>query len=272
MPKVLSIAGAFVRRDFQIATSYKFNFLFQLTGGFFVVAAFYFVSKLVGSEAAVASLLQYDTDYFSFVLIGVAAQGFLDTGLAGFTARLRSAMSEGTLEVMFACPIRPAWILVMPCLWSFCFEIFSAAAIVLFGVLVFGADLSRANLIAGALTVALTMSSYGVFGILSASIILLLKRGDPINWAFAHLSALLAGAYFPTALLPNWLEWISQVLPMTHAYRAMRITLLAGGGVSDVAFELAVLAVISAVGLPLAFSVCDRAIVRAKRQGSLGTF
>jgi ABC-2 type transport system permease protein len=272
MTNPFPIAAAFVRRDFRIATSYKFNFTFQLTSGFLFVATFYFIAKLVGTGAASEALRQYNTDYFSFVLIGVATQGFLDAGLAGFTSRLRTAMTEGTLEIMFACPIRPAWVLVMPCLWSFVYESLGATLIILFGVVVFGADLTRANLPAALLVALLTITSYSVFGLLSASIIMLVKRGDPINWAVAHLTALVAGAYFPIELLPNWLEWLAQLLPMTHSYRALRLTLLTGGSLPDVARELAILAGISAVGLPLAFAACNAAITRAKRAGSLGTF
>jgi ABC-2 type transport system permease protein len=269
---MLSIAAAFVRRDFHIATSYKFESLFRLTGGFFVVATFYFVSKLIGSSAAASALRGYHTDYFSFVLIGLAAQGFLDTGLAGFAYRLRTAMSEGSLEIMFACPVPPAWVMVMPCLGGFLFQAASALVITLFGVLAFGADLGRANLLGGAVIVLLTLPAYSVLGLLSAAIIMVVKKGDPINWAFAHISAMVAGAYFPIELLPVWLQYVAKALPMTHAYRAMRLTLLSGRSLSEVRLEIIVLAGFCVVGLPLAIHICNRAIVKAKCDGTLGSF
>ncbi len=109
-------AVAFLRRDFFIATSYKFQLLFQLASGLFVVATVYFVSKLTGSNAAANFLKPYKTDYFSFAMVGLAASGFLFAGLSGFTERLRTAMTEGSLEMMFASSTRPVLILVMPCL------------------------------------------------------------------------------------------------------------------------------------------------------------
>ncbi len=215
---------------------------------------------------------EYNTDFFSFVLIGVAGTGLLFVGVSGYAERLRTAMAEGSLEMMFASPTRPIWILVMPCLWSYFFETVRGVVIVLFGVYIFEADLSRANVVACIPVLLLTLSAYSVFGILSASIIMIVKRGDPINWAFANASALVAGAFFPVDLLPAWLERIARLLPMTYSYHGLRMTLLGGASVSAVWVDLAVLACFSVVGLPLAAWMCTIAVAKAKKDGSLGSF
>ena len=101
---------------------------------------------------------------------------------------------------------------------------------------------------------------------------MIVKRGDPINWAFANASALVAGAFFPVDLLPAWLERIAQLLPMTYSYHGMRMTLLGGAGLSAVRIDLAVLAGFSVVGLPLAGWMCAIAVAKAKKDGSLGSF
>lgn len=263
---------AFVRRDFYIATSYKFNFVFQLTAGIFVVAAFYFVSRLIDSSVSRTLVERFQTDYFSYVLIGLAAAGFLHTGLSGFAERLRTGMTEGSLEMTFSCPIRPIWILVLPCIWAFFFEALKALAVVGFGVLLFGADVSRANISSCIAVLLLTITSYSVFGILSASIIMVLKRGDVINVAFAGASSLIAGAYFPIELLPPWLVSIAKILPMTYAYDGLRSALLSGAQIREVWLELLVLGGFSIIGLPLAIAVAHSAISKAKRDGTLGVF
>ena len=60
MNGVLRLLSAFVLRDFRIATSYKFNFFFQLTYGFFIVAAFYFIAKMADNDTARQILARYD--------------------------------------------------------------------------------------------------------------------------------------------------------------------------------------------------------------------
>jgi len=272
MSNFLQLAYAFVRRDFFTATSYKFNFIFQLTAGFFIVAFFYFLSLLMDSETSRKLMLRFQSDYFSFVLIGVAATGLLQTGLSGFAERLRTGMTEGSLEMTFSCPVRPIWILVLPCVWAFFFEALKAIVVVAMGVVVFGANLSNANFWWAAVVVLFTITSFSVFGLLSASVIMVLKRGDPINVAFTAASSLIAGAYFPVELLPSWLGGVAKALPMPYAYDALRKTLLSGGGLSDIRMDLAVLAGFSLIGLPLAIGAAQYAIGKAKRDGTLGVF
>jgi ABC-2 type transport system permease protein len=181
-------------------------------------------------------------------------------------------MTEGSLEMTFSCPIRPIWVLVMPCLWAFFFEALKAFVIVLFGVFVFDANMDKANLLSCAVILLFTITSYSVFGILSASIIMVIKKGDPINLAFTAASSLIAGAYFPTDLLPSWLAWIAKILPMTYAYDGLRLSLLTGAGMAGIADDLLFLVSFSVTGLPIAVVIAHYAIAKSKRDGSLGIF
>jgi len=233
---------------------------------------FYFLSRLVDPAASRTLVSRFHTDYFSFVLIGVAGAGILHTGLTGFAASLRMGMTEGSLEMTFSCPIRPMWILLFPCIWAFFFEALKIVVVIASGTLFFGADLGRANLSSGLTVIIVTVMSYSVLGIISASIIMVLKRGDPINAALSVASTLIAGAFFPIDLLPSWLAGVAKVLPMTYAYEAMRKTLLLGAGVSDVRFELMILGGFSVLGLPLAIGIANMAIAKSKRDGTLGIF
>ena len=106
----------------------------------------------------------------------------------------------------------------------------------------------------------LTILSASSFGIMAASFIMVLKRGDPITWMFNSASALLGGVYFPVTVLPEWLQKVSLLLPTTHALKAMRLTLLKGASAMDVAGEIGALCVFCVVLLPLSlfvFLVCN---------------
>ncbi|MEK8051139.1 ABC transporter permease [Ideonella sp. DXS22W] len=264
--------AAFLRRDFEIATSYKVNFVFQLTYGYFIVAVFYFMAKLMDGGAAREALARYQADYFSFILIGAAVAGLMQASLNGFADQLRMGMTEGSLEMTFSCPVRPTWVIVLPCVWSMVFETLKACVVIAMGIVLFGADLGRANLASTVLMVLATVASYSVFGLLVASMILVLKRGDVLNTAFSAATAMIGGAFFPVELLPPWLGFVAQALPMTYAYDGLRLGLLAGATPVQLLPQLAKLLAFAAVGLPLAFMACTAAIARAKRDGSLGVF
>lgn len=272
MSEFLATAFAFVRRDFHVATSYKFNFIFQLTAGYFIVACFFFISKLVDGEVSRQLLSRFRTDYFSYVLIGIAVAGLMQTALIGFADQMRAGMTEGSLEMTFSCPVRPTWILVLPCVWSLLFETMKAAVLVAIGILFFGAQLSHANVPSCLLMLLATITSYSVFGILSAAMTMVLKRSDVLNTAFSAASSLVGGAFFPIELLPNWMAAVARVLPMSYAYDGLRMALLGGATPLQIAPQLMVLAGFSVAGLPIAIAVAGMAISKAKRDGSLGVF
>ena len=116
-------ALAFVKRDVTIQMSYKLSFFLQFFGIFFSVLTFYFVAELIG-DAAVPYLEPYGGDYFSFVLIGIAFESYLWTGLRSFSASIRSGQMMGTLEAMLVTPTKVDTIVVSSSLWDYIFSTF----------------------------------------------------------------------------------------------------------------------------------------------------
>jgi ABC-2 type transport system permease protein len=128
----------------------------------------------------------------------------------------------------FSCPVVPTWVIVMPCLWAMIFETLKARVVVAWGIVLFGADQSRADIAAGAMLLLGTVAAYSAFGLLSAPLTLVFKRGDVLNTAFTASTAMVGGAIFPIDLLPPWLATISRLLPMNCACDGLRKSLLAG--------------------------------------------
>ena len=68
---MLRLLWSFLLRDIRTELSYRMAFLFNLSGIFFGAFTYFFLSKLIGDQ--VAPLLEaYNSDYFSFVIIGIA--------------------------------------------------------------------------------------------------------------------------------------------------------------------------------------------------------
>jgi len=97
------VAGAFLKRDFLEEWSYQLAFSIELLGLFFSITMYYFLSKLF-AQTVNTYLAPYGTDYFSFVILGVAFYRYFDVGLSTLSNRLREAQTTGTLEAMFASP------------------------------------------------------------------------------------------------------------------------------------------------------------------------
>ena len=264
----MSVALAFLKRDFSQALSYRLSFLLQIGGIFFSVAIFYFLSELFGSAIA-PQLEAYGGNYFSFVLIGLAFTGFLGLSLSSFAASIREGQVMGTLEIMLLSPTRLSVILLSSSLWSYLLTTLRVVLYLIVGAFVFGADLGNANIGGSLLVMLLSIASFTGIGVLSAAVVLIIKKGDPIALIINGASSLLAGVFYPVAILPNWLEPISSVLPLTYALDAMRLAMLQGHSIYELRNDILILLAFTFVLTPISFLVFRRALKRAKKEGSL---
>ena len=86
-------------------------------------------------------------------------------------------------------------------------------------------------------------------------------------------SALFSGVFFPTQLINQYagsgIASISRILPPTYGLDGIRRVLIEGQSFADVREPFIILLIFLAVLLPLSLWVFDRAVRRAKREGSL---
>ena len=259
---------AFVRRDFSITASYRLSFFFQFFGILFSVVTFYFIAKLFG-KAAVPYLASYGGDYFSFVLIGIAFSDYLGVGLSSFAGTIRQGQMLGTLEAMLVTPTRVHTIVLFSSIWQFLLTSVRVLAYILLGVFFFGVNMTRPNIPAALLILILTILAFSSLGIISASFIMVFKRGDPLNWVMGSFSTLFGGVLFPITILPDWLQKISYFLPITYSLRAMRHALLQSYPFQALGFDILILALFSVVLLPLGIYAFGVGVRKAKKDGSL---
>ncbi|MGQ9475046.1 MAG: ABC transporter permease [Actinomycetota bacterium] len=258
---------AFLRRDFLIEASYRFNFLLSLAGLLFSVTIFYFLGKMVDPSMVRGAA----EDYFSFSLVGMALTLFLRTGLGSFSISLREEQLAGTLEAVMSTPTSLTTIVLSSSLWRFLFT--SLAALAFLGTgLVFGVSYAGANWGAAALIFVFTIASFASLGIISASFTIIFKRGDPVNWAVSSLSVLLGGVFYPVSVLPEWLRPLSRALPITWSLDGLRGALLMREGFGSLRGEIAVLAIITAVLLPLSLYLFHVSVNHARTMGTLSKY
>ena len=264
-------ALAFLRRDWRLQLSYRFSFLLQFFGIFFNLLVFYFLSKLVGNSAA-PYLKPYGGNYFAFVLIGLAFSGYFGVGLNSFAANLREAQTTGTLEAMLMTPTRLSTVIMSSSIYDYGFVTFQVFVYLALGGLLFGVQLDKGNTPAALVVLVLTIIAMTSLGIIAASFIMVLKRGDPVTLLISSLAVLLGGVYYPVQLMPQWLQQLSRLLPITYSLDAMRRTLLADASFQDVMPDIIALAIFGIVLVPVSLLIFRYAVHRAKVDGSLAHF
>ncbi len=267
----LGKAGAFIKKDMKISVSYKLQFVFQFLQVFFSIAVIYFIGRLLGQAGNSSVLKNYGGDYFSFALVGLAINSYLRAGLVTITNDIRQIMNQGTLEAMCATPTGYNWLLLCSSLWQFVFESIRVVCYFVVAILIFGMKLDNANWPAAFLTMALTAPIFLMLGMISCSILVVVKKGDPVNWVFSSLGALLAGTMFPVSVLPDWMQKIAFCLPLTHSLEAARRSLLAGADISQISANLWSLVVFIVILTPVTITINNLCMKNAKKNGAFST-
>lgn len=256
---------AFLKRDFLSEISYRLAFLLQVAGMLFSVAAFYFMTKMMNPKTEGLEGIEP----FPWLLVGLAFQYYFSTALYAFSSKIRSEQMLGTLEAMLVSPTPTSIVIFSEAAWDFAYGAIRVAIYLLFATLVFGVTLHANSLGTLAVGVILTLLSSAGLGILSASFILYFKRGDPINFFLSATTTFFGNVFFPAKLLPQPVQWVSDVLPITWSLKIVRGSLLQGKEYADLSADVLHLTVLTVVLVPLGLFFSRIAIRKAKKEGSL---
>jgi ABC-2 type transport system permease protein len=256
---------AFVVRDLQSAVSYRLSFILQIGGMTFSVLAMYFVTKMIDPKTEGLDGIPP----FQWMLIGLSFQFYFSTALYSFSEKIRSEQMLGTLEAMLVSPTPTSIVIFSSAAWDFVWGGFRVAIYLTIAVLLFGVQLYTNSLVLLGLGVVLTLLSSAGLGILSASFILYFKRGNPINFLLSAMTTFFGTVFFPKEQLPQWVQWVSDYLPITWSLRIVRGALLQGRGFDELGPDLVQLAVLTVILLPAGLLASRFAIRHAKREGTL---
>ncbi|MGA1869507.1 MAG: ABC transporter permease [bacterium] len=261
-------ACAFIQRDFIEATSYKTAFFSEFFSIFISILIFYFLSRLF-DNIVISYLEPYGGDYFSFVLIGIAFTNYLDVALQSFSRSIRDAQIMGTLEATLVTQTDIPTIIICSSFYSFMWTSFHVLVYLLLGIVLFKVNMTQANFIGALVILFLTIITFSSIGIISASFIMVLKKGDPIAHLFAGISWFLGGVYYPIRVLPSWIRKFSYVIPLTYSLEGMRLALLKGYSLNALFPNILALGIFSLIMGPFSIMCFQYAVNRAKRDGSL---
>ncbi len=261
---------AFLIRDFYTETSYRLAFATGIGGVLLRAFIFFFLALFIG-ESAAPLLAEYGGDYFAFVLIGIALGGYFGVGLTGFASALRDAQTTGTLEALMLTPTPVSLVIIGSAAWSYVYTTFRVFVYLLLGLLL-GVNLSGANLLAALLVLLLSIISFASIGILAASIIMVVKRGDPVTALFGNAANLIGGVFYPITIMPDWLQTLAHLLPITYALRAMRLALLSQATWREISLDLLALLIFCLILIPCSLLAFRYAVERARTDGSLAHY
>lgn len=264
MSRRLSVARAFIRRDFQVALSYKVPFLFDFVGAFFVVFEFYYLSQIVPERQATG-------DYFGFVVTGLVVTTFLVSGATVVAGNIRQEQVQGTLEVTLSAGLSmpelslgiSAYPVIAGAIRAAIYALLAAAL---------GARIPGANWGLAMVTLAIGSVSFVAIGLLAVGLVLVFRQAaGAVGWLLGA-ATLLAGVVFPLELLPGWLHFLSGLSAATWTLRTARDALLAGASWASEWRSLVVLGTMGLVYAAFALIGLSWGLGHARRTGGLSQY
>jgi ABC-2 type transport system permease protein len=268
MIRILRELWLFFWRDLSIARTYRSVFILEAIEALFGAAMFYYVARFVDTPALQHALPQ-GGGYFAFSLVGFVFLDYLNAALDTFDRGLEESRDTGTLEHLLITQTSLPVFVAGSAIYPFVATTLRIVIYVAWAAALFGFPLRAANWLAVSAVLLVTLLAFSGLGILSASYLLLFKRGNPAKWFFLGVSSVAGGMLFPVSILPDWLQLVARLNPVTYALEAMRASLLGGADVGVLWRPLVILLVFAAVLLPLSMSVFAWSLRRTKITGTL---
>ena len=255
-------------RDLMVARTYRTPFIMDAIQALFGATMFFYAARFVDSPQLRGALPQSGS-YFAFALVGWVFFDYLGVAMDTFDQSLMEARDSGTLEHLLVSQTSLPLMLAGSAIYPFLITTLRIAIYLIWGALLFHFPLGDANWIGVVVVLAASLLSFSGLGILSASYLLLFKRGNPAKWLLIGLWGIAGGMLFPVTILPDWLQIVAKLNPMTHALNAMRAALLGGARMPRLLPAIELLLLFAIILLPMSMLVFYWTLERTKITGTL---
>lgn len=259
-----------LRAGWLSATSYRMRTALSILGVLVAVVPLYFVARAM-QPLMQQTISQEGGQYFGFLLIGMTCATFLPLVVSALPSALHGAINTGTLESLLE--TRTSLPSALAGLVSYDFVLVALRALILIvagGLL--GAAIIWSRLPLAALIVALIVIAYIPIGLLACAGILGFRTAGPLPNAVLILSGLLGGVYYPTHVIPGWLENVAAAVPLTYGLRALRRSLTTESMDPLIWSDLGLLLLLALPLWILGTSAFVFALRRARCYGQLGRY
>jgi ABC-2 type transport system permease protein len=198
-----------------------------------------------------------------YASLGASVMGIWAATSTAAGGALQRERWHGTLELLVAAPAHFSLVMLPVTLAMSTIGVYSMAATLLWGRLVFGIELHIEHLFVFCVAVVATVVAVGMCGFLLAVTFVRYRTA----WALGNLLEypvwLICGFLVPLTLFPGWVLPFSWVLAPTWGMRAIREAALGGPALNDLGMCALLGAIYTAIGVLIVGRLLDAARRRA---------
>ncbi len=266
----VSLAHAFVEREIALSKRYWAWELVWLVYGVVTSLSVAYIGlaapAITGGESDPAAVSRF----VLYLLVGTITWRFLGLIFEQMGETIAWERWEGTIESTFMAPVPRLTHLMGMCAATLVRALGFSVAILAAVALFVPVDLSHAN-VASALVLLATGAVAFIGLAIGSSVFPLLwtEKGLQMAYIVQAVVLLVSGVYYPTTVLPGWMQVLSVISPATYVIRGMRDALLDGADFARIWPNLWPALLVGAVSIPIGLRLFLWAERYAKRTGRL---
>jgi ABC-2 type transport system permease protein len=201
-------------------------------------------------------------NYFNFIAPGLLMMIVMMGAMTGIPRAISHEKEIGTFDGILAAPVNDLSIIMGKTVAQTVRGFIQGIIVLIIAILIFGVVIQPASL-----PLAFVMLFLGIFSFIGLGI-LLTSLANNEETAMILMTVLqfpmmfLTGVFFPIQQMPWFMQWLSQLLPLTYAVQAMRKVMILNASIMDVLPEVVILVVFGAIMLAIAIPVFRRSMTR----------
>lgn len=221
----------------------------------------YFNSEFVVNPISInaESIVSGGGSSFDFVAPGIIAMNVMMSGLTALGAALARERESGTLDGILMSPISRTSIILGKTVSHTIRNLFQGGITIAIAVLIFGVTIRGNPLLIVFILILGTISFLGL-GIIATAIAKEQESAQLILGLLQFPMMFLSGVLFPIEQMPQILQTVSKVLPLTYAVEALRKVMILGVGFEAIILPITVLVILGVVTMTLGVPLFERAV------------
>jgi ABC-type polysaccharide/polyol phosphate export permease len=174
-----------------------------------------------------------------YASLGAAVFGIWSSTLFGSGGAIQWQRWQGTLELLVAAPASFFLVLLALTLATSTVGVYSLAATLFWGRVVFGIPFHVEHPVAFAAAIPATILGLGLLGLVFAATFVLYRHANALSNMLEQPVLLVTGMLVPLSLLPGWVHPIAWLLSPTWGIRGIRAAALGGSPWPDIGMTVA---------------------------------
>lgn len=212
-------------------------------------------------QTTIDNLIPGKPNYFQFVAPGIMAMIVMMSVMTGLAVSVSREREAGTLDGLLIAPVSRLSIILGKAFSQTARGMIQGMVVLLLAILIFGVH------VYGSWLIMLVLLFLGVFafmgiGILVSAVASAQESAMTIMMTFQFPMMFLSGVFFPIQQMPQAMQYISKIIPLTYEATALRKVIVLGAGFSSVWTEVLILFVFGVVMLAIAVPTFRRVITR----------